>query len=131
MTEILTHIDSREVERRLHQIVAQGKALPLRRIGVIGHASIMRTFQEEGRPQKWAPIVARSGRPLQDQGDLKRSVHYRIIGASNVAITTKDWRAPFHQYGTRTIPARPFMLWQREDIRKIVDLLRKHVLPKG
>lgn len=131
---VSVYVDDKEAQRLLHLVLARGKALPLRRIGVIGVASTMRTFQAEGRPRRWPGLKAKygprvGGKPLQDQGDLKRSVNYRILGTSDVAIYTNDSRAAHHQYGApkASIPQRRFLLWQAEDIRKIVAVLQDHI----
>jgi len=98
-------------------------------------------------------------RPLQDTGSLKKSIHGKVIGYGNLMVYTDHPFAVFHQEGTRPyrirpkraarlrfnvpggmafpkvvhhpgIPARPFLLWQDEDIKAITKVLADH-LTKG
>lgn len=180
-------IDMREVEQYLHQIVARGQKPPMKRLATIMHRSVLRNFQEGGRPDKWRPLSRntqaagrKAGRPLQDRGILKKSVHQKVLGLDNASVYTHHQLAPYHQCGTGLagpkkaryrieaknkktlrfkvagagqgrdkkgrftaqakmvfpqfvmhpgVPARPFMLWQREDVHAcqttLIDYLVK------
>jgi hypothetical protein len=43
---------------------------------------------------------------LQDTGALRRSWDVRITGRREVKVFSDDFKAPFHEKGTRTIPKR-------------------------
>ncbi len=106
-------------------------------------ASIQANFDAEGRPERWAPLsfaakvawhtrrksfwtkgggrmtargrAAWEGRKvLTDTGRLRRSIRAKAY-ADRVEIGTNVKYALFHQEGTRKMPARPFLLVQRED----------------
>ncbi len=99
--------------------------------------AIERNFDEEGRPLRWAPLApdyarrkARRFGPglriLQRSGRLRRSIVTRLEAGAIVASTNLPY-APFHQFGTRTIPPRPFLVLtdadKEEVARTIADSL--------
>ncbi len=71
----------------------------------------------------WPPLKARSGSILVDTGRLLGSISH--TSTSNEAIVgTNVFYGPFHQYGTRKMPARPFMgvsAPNMDEIRRAVD----------
>ena len=86
--------------------------------------ALERTFEAEGRPQRWAPLAPSTLRRkppglkiLQRTGRLRRSLNLAIEGRSIVASTSVPY-APAHQFGvpSRRLPARPFLLWTQEDL---------------
>lgn len=106
-------------------------------------ASVQANFDAEGRPDRWAPLsfaakvawhtsrksfwtkrgskmtaagrAAWAGRKvLTDTGRLRRSIR-AVAYANRVEIGTRVRYALYHQEGTRKMPARPFLLVQRED----------------
>lgn len=157
---VRVEVDSSKADRLMHAILANGQKLPLRRMQTIGYRSVLRNFQEQGRPDKWPPLKAgegtfgkrdkqgrflaktganrrAGGRPLQDTGALKKSVMPLGLGRFNFVVRTRLPYAPFHQFGTKRrdggvhIPARPFMLWQDVDIKAIEDILADHLIRGG
>lgn len=40
----------------LGHMIARGKQLPMRRLSVIAYRSVLRNFNDQGRPQRWAPL---------------------------------------------------------------------------
>ena len=115
--------------------------------------SIRDNFRAGGRPEKWEDLKGvvvfpkgtkrrnarvaerrRMGGPLVLTGDLSRNIGFEaepfdlVIGAAPEEDAVK---APVHQYGTDragrghniTIPARPYLMFQEEDIRYFGDLL--------
>ena len=50
---------------------------------------------------------------LQDTGDMRRSLNYRVVGRNAVAVGFADRKAAWHQEGTDRIPARPMLPWRR------------------
>lgn len=104
--------------------------------------SINKNFEEEGRPVKWkrlspATIAARRKGPgpgmpriLQDTGTLRASVTavrgkgkgagkgiWKLSKAQLIIGTRVEYAAK-HQLG-KGVPKRPFLLFQREDVKKI------------
>lgn len=108
MIEAKVAIDSREVYKAMRSLERVGARPPLRAMSVVGVRSVLRNFNEGGRPEKWHQlsmntIAARrkgSSVPLQDRGDLKRSVHAEMLGTANFGIFSTHPVAPFHQFGT-------------------------------
>lgn len=124
-------LDQRGIDKMLNTLVKRGKRLPLKRIAVIGDRSVKRNFQQQGRPKKWEPLKYRDGMILQDKGHLKKSIDIRIIASrADLKVYTDSDVAPHHQYGApkANIPARPFMMWQPEDIVQIEKLLADHLV---
>jgi len=83
-------------------------------------AALERNFAEEGRPVRWAPLAPRYAawkarrfgaglRILERTGALRRSISTRVEGNAIVASTDVPYAA-FHQFGTRRLPARPFLV---------------------
>lgn len=113
--------------------------------------SIRQNFNMGGRPEKWAPlsedtIRARRGdsRILVDTGDLRFVASaFFIWTITDSSATVRDlpefvWYGKVHQAGSKkagkgasniseglgyvNIPARPFILFQPEDAKKIEDI---------
>lgn len=93
-------------------------------IGEIITTSVLKNFEEEGRPTPWKPLAQRTiiertalgywpGKILARTGFLKRIFHQ--ADADGVTIATQAPYAPKHQYGAGRIPARPFLMIQDED----------------
>lgn len=76
---------------------------------------------------------------LQDTGALKKSIQAATVGKYNVTVYTKlhskdgYYYPAVHQFGSKDgkVPARPFMLWQDEDVRMIKRLLINHLVNKA
>lgn len=94
-------------------------------------AAIERNFDEEGRPVRWAPLSARYAawkarrfgaglRILERSGALRRSISTRLEGGALVASTAVPYAA-FHQYGTRRLPARPFLTLTETDKEEVAQ----------
>lgn len=94
-------------------------------------AAIERNFDEEGRPVRWAPLSARYAarkarrfgaglRILERSGALRRSISTRLEGGALVASTAVPYAA-FHQFGTRFIPARPFLVLTQSDNEEVAQ----------
>jgi phage virion morphogenesis protein len=94
-------------------------------------AAIERNFDEEGRPTRWAPLSARYAawkarrfgaglRILERSGALRRSISTRLEGGALVASTAVPYAA-FHQFGTRFIPARPFLVLTESDNEEVAQ----------
>ena len=106
-------------------------------LGEIAHASVIENFEVGGRP-KWLPLapatIKKKGhtKPLIASGVLKNIT--RKVTENSVLIgvppAAKDYAAIQHFGGKAgrghkvTIPARPYMLLQDEDLREIDDLVQ-------
>lgn len=137
--------------RRLAEMATDTRQVeaPLRAIGAYMLDSIERNFREQ-RWQALAPSTIRSRlrgkrhksasgiRILIDTARLKNSIGFKLVGSganAGVAIGTNVRYARRHQFGypggqgrgrART-PARPFLLFQDEDIKEIGEILRRHM----
>lgn len=125
----------------------------LEEIGILAERSVKQNFKAGGRPEKWKPSArarAQGGQTLVDTNNLQRSITHQISGGE-VAIGTNVLYAPVHHFGTVirakgakslrfeipgvgwrtaksvTIPARPFLLLQAQDYKRINSIIRKHV----
>ena len=116
---------------------ARDMTSPLKKGGLIMLRSVDLNFQRSGRPKTWRPLAKSTLRwkimhgyspfPLIRSGDLRRSFVYRVENRNRLLVGTAVKYAPFHQFGTRTMPARPFLVFQRQDIRQIKELILKHI----
>lgn len=166
----------------LGHIAARGQRLPMQRLQVIAYRSVLRNFQDQGRPTRWKPLseatrdardsrlrpkrqkgkrrktkwvgsgavpgkiekttgayMFRQYQALQDTGALKKSVQAHLIGRNGFVVYTglhsKDgyYYPAVHQFGSLDgkIPARPFMVWQNEDLREIKRIIINHIIGDG
>jgi len=96
--------------------------------------SIATNFAAQGRP-RWKPLAvstvfARRGRTgpiLQRSGKLKGSATSKENWLVSKDLLMIDYTAiplygAYHQLGTKRMPARPFVLYQPEDIEAIVQI---------
>lgn len=97
--------------------------------------SLTRNFEAEGRPTKWQPLkpvtikMKGSSNILQDSGGLKGSINASNTERGNLSlkIYAGEKHGIFHQYGTKRAPARPFMMFQDEDIKEIENILERFI----
>ena len=69
------------------------------------------------RPSPWAPRKSGGDWPLlvkHPNGGLKVSIKHKLVGDDTVVVGTDKEYAGYHQYGTKHMPARPFMPLDRE-----------------
>ena len=121
-----------------------GSAIPaMRIIGETVAASIQRNFETGGRPTGWQPLseatraVKKGGSILVAKGfagGLLGSIHAEPEEHVVYVGTDKVYGA-IHQFGGQagrgrkvTIPARPFLMVQDEDVEEIVELLGDYIL---
>lgn len=102
-------------------------------IGEIVHNSVMRNFDEEGRPQRWPPrkreTPETAGRKiLQRTNKLRSSISTRP-SHNGVQVGTNVHYGATHQLGDqkRNIPARPYLLVQREDEPEMAAVLERAI----
>ena len=139
----------REFEKLLVRVEKAGHNLsnPLTRSAFYMQDSVMRNFEEGGRPKRWKDWTAgysawrhRMGRPsgilILDLtvkakrpgkrgrvygGDLRKGIHIPPVGRDYAMLSTGR-NAPYakaHQFGHGPVPARPYMLFQDDDATRI------------
>lgn len=140
------------VLRRVGQIATNVRHVerPLNQAGEYIVGSVKRNFFAGGRPQRWTPLAPstlkrrRKGRsrqrgaiPLTDFGHLRDSVTKKVttdgvrVGTGKVQARRQHFGYPGGSGpGHAHTPARPYMLLQDEDIRKIGGLFVGHVARK-
>jgi len=150
-------VKSDAVTARLKKIAKAGADLskPLSTIGEIVLSSVEENFAREGRFEtagswrggstRWADLAdstkaARAkkgkwpGKKLQvSQGGLAASIS-KTVTNKDVTVGTNKVYGAIHQFGGQagrgrsvTIPARPFLVVQDEDIEDMIDVLDKHI----
>lgn len=136
MSGVQVRIDDSEVQRLagviLDRMINQRRALTA--VGDFARESIRTNFDVGGRPKAWAGLKVRAGQPLRDTGRLMNSMG-RHVSSDKVQVGTNVVYAAIHNFGGQagrgrkvTIPARPFMLLQDEDIFEVKDILSKWIL---
>lgn len=122
------------------QRLAQTETLLAGALPVVA-AAIERNFDEEGRPVRWAPLAARyaaykarrfgSGlRILERSGGLRRSITTRLEAGALVASSGVPYAA-FHQFGTRRLPARPFLALTESDTEEVAQVVAESLQDTG
>lgn len=125
--------DSRHVER------------PMKASGTYMLGSIEKNFKAGGRPNRWTGLSeatkARrrnkkksSIKILIDTARLKNSHQFRLV-SEGVQIGTNVIYAPRQHFGYpegtgrghSETPARPFLMFQEEDIREIGEIFTRHI----
>lgn len=134
--------------RRVKQLATDTKHVerPLRAAGTLMLGSIEKNFKAQGRPTKWKALktatVSRrrkgrgkgKGQILIDTARLKNS-HSMKVFTDGVAVGTNVVYAPRHHFGYEggkgrgrsKTPARPFLMFQDEDIRDIGEIFKRHI----
>ena len=113
MIEIEVKVDTSRFDRMMSDFpaaLARAQRVALNQIGntVKNHATD--AFKDPSlRPEPWPPRKDRKKHPLLIRsGSLWRSIRYRLEGADTVVVGTDRKYAPYHQHGTKNMPARPF-----------------------
>jgi len=88
--------------------------------------SIDKNFQEGGRPDKWKPLKTPDHKILVKTGNL-RSKFYMRVSKNTIRIGTRIAYAPYQQHGTKTIPPRPFLLLQDEDLETALASIEEFI----
>ena len=138
------------VGKRLEGMIARTKDLrpALRIIGEIGLTSIQRNFEKGGRPRKWKELKLSTITQRKRQGNwpgqilVRRGIGGGLLGSINYQVKAKKiiWSArkiyaAIHHFGGMAghgrktkIPARPYMLFQREDRAEFKAALADYVM---
>jgi phage virion morphogenesis protein len=125
--------DTRQVER------------PLKVASVYMLGSIDKNFADEGRPQKWKALAdstkakrrGSSPKILTDRAKLRRSHSFNLTNQGS-EIGTNAVQGPRQHFGysegegrgQAETPARPFLMFQREDIREIGEIFKRSIAGK-
>ncbi len=105
---------TREVAREIRAMTKAARGAVVDAVAAEAVSLVAIGFETSTAPDgsPWAPLKARDGRPLRDTGRLMSSV----TSARAVKKTPRGFRlgtnvayAGYHQEGTRTAPARPFL----------------------
>lgn len=116
---------------------------PMKQAAILMMASIQRNFDSGGRPASWIPLapstlkqkIAKgySSRPLIRTGALRQSISSSSERMS-MSLGTSIRYGRIHEYGgfagrggSANIPARPYLLFQRQDLDRIKKLIVDHL----
>ena len=134
---IEVYIDSSKFDRMMADFPAKIASAKKRALMAIGQAVASRAtlaFRSSMfRPSPWAPRKKPGdGHPLLIRsGHLRQSISWKLDGDDAVVVGTSQKYAKYHQYGTKKMPARPFMPVDKtgrlmpdveRKIRKFVDM---------
>ncbi len=135
MINLQLEINTDQLQRRLSRLRLKNWTPALRESANYMEASTKQNFLLEKDPNgnPWIPLAAstlagkRSGKKLQETGRLINSIgsdvtHHRARIYTNVEY------APYLQYGTKNIPARPFLGVGRKDQEAIEIIFERHAL---
>lgn len=89
-------------------------------------------FRKDGRLSKKGATRVMTKKPLVASGLLQDSIAYQVAGDSLFVGTNRfagqwDGGAAVHQFGSKdgTIPARPFLGADEEDVQRMLDVLER------
>lgn len=96
----------------LRLLAAKGEDLTplLDELGDDEVARVKLRFENSTAPDgtRWDELTSRDGQPLMDTGVLYGSITAQVHGNTLQVGTATDY-AHYHQFGTKHIPARPFL----------------------
>lgn len=91
-------------------------------------------FRKDGRVSKKGATRVANKKPLIASGVLQDTISYEIAGDSLFVGTNRfagqwDGGAAVHQFGSKDgrIPARPFLGVDDDDVRRILEVLERHL----
>ncbi len=109
---------------------------PLEKAGLLMLRSIDTNFRNAGRPVTWRRLSRRyliqklrdrySPLPLTRTGALRRSIS-KFVSNNKLHIGTSVKYASIHQLGKGRVSARPFLVFQTEDLNRIERLITRHI----
>ncbi|MEM2126268.1 MAG: phage virion morphogenesis protein [Candidatus Methanosuratincola sp.] len=133
--QITIQIQSGEVEKLLDRLMNLSYAEPLRDAAVYMKSSVLRNFEIGGRPP-WRPLSAKtlmeklkkgySPQPLIRTGRLRQSINISV-GENEASVLPGVRYGAYHQFGTDRIPARPFLVFQPEDVAVIQQIFANYI----
>ena len=114
--KIEVNVDSSKLERALSDIpeaMARARRKALMDIGAEVVSQTDRAFKHPHyRPSPWAPRKSGGDWPLlvkHPDGGLRATINSKLEGDDTVVVGTDKNYAGYHQFGTKHMPARPFM----------------------
>jgi phage virion morphogenesis protein len=127
--------DDRELKALLTGLKSRTKNLTpvMRIIGEIVRTSVVRNFEQGGRPEKWPKSKKEKGRTLILTGRLMKSYKSKAYPDRSVTGSNVVYAAIQHFGGKAgrgrkvTIPARPHVMVQDEDWREIKDAVLDYI----
>lgn len=133
--EIRIEVDKKDVEQLLSKLQNANFSVPLRDAAVYMKSSVLKNFEVGGRP-KWVPLSKKtlqeklkkgySPQPLIRTGRLRQSINVSV--SSEVAsVYPGVWYGAQHQFGTKIVPARPFLVFQPEDIDTVKEIFVRYI----
>lgn len=138
---LLSSGDLGRINRKLTALAQSGGRPPIKAMMAYQIGSVQRSFDQGGRPQRWKPLAPStldqklaqgySPQPLIRKGEMKQKIVGDVVGSDNFKVYPQAPYAPFHHFGTRTIPARPFMVFLDEDVRIHAHLWMEHLRKQG
>lgn len=97
----------------LRLLAAKGEDLSplLDELGDDEVARVMLRFENSTAPDgtRWDELTSRDGQPLMDTGVLYGSITAQVLGKHTLQVGSATDYAHYHQFGTKHIPARPFL----------------------
>lgn len=94
-----------------------------------------KNFRKDGRLSQAGAARVMSKKPLVASGLLQDTINYQIDGDSLFVGTNRfagqwDGGAAVHQFGSKdgSIPARPFLGTDNEDVAKMLDVLERYLV---
>jgi phage gpG-like protein len=102
--------------------------LPMADIAQLMVDSVHQNFLDEGRPNAWAPRVEPTGSwPLLRKTDTLYNSIYPTISGTEITVDAGEYYGSYLDQGTSKMVARPFLLLQGEDERRIEELIDRHM----
>jgi len=146
--QLKVKVDDKEVKELLGDLIdnLEDPKPALRAIGEVIRTSVERNFASQGRPDPWEPsrrVKESGGETLTDTARLRRSFTVEV-GDESVAVGTNVIYAAIHHFGgmirpvhakalfwggasnpvkSVKLPARPFLMVQKEDWSEIRETL--------
>jgi len=114
MIEVSIKVDTSRFDRMMSDFpaaMARAKLRALKDIGQHVASDATLAFRTASlRPSPWAPRKdTKATHPLLiKSGSLRQSIRWRLDGTDAVVIGSPMKYAPYHQLGTKKMPARPF-----------------------
>ena len=130
---IKVNVDVSNLVSRLKKFEANLNTLPWLEVGQLVKKSVQDNFVAGGRPTKWVPRTRKYPHPILRKSLKLMNSIYVEPGKNKVAIGTRVIYQAVHQFGHnfsdgRSIPARPYLMVQPQDIKDIQVIFRRHIL---
>ncbi len=137
-------IDTTGAQRKLKKVIRRSETLPWSVVGRMMKASMEKNFDVGGRysragsikggSKKWVPRKKKVAWPILNKtGKFKKSLYYRTLKKGVVFGSKGIVYNAAHNYGyaKNNLPARPVVVIQPEDDRKINKLFTNYITNVG